>query len=81
MYTAITHWNELPKDIKAVTKEHRFKGAAKRYLFDKMEQSNKSDFLFFFNIILNWFVILSIVSDTVYSTCLKGLDILCFDIG
>ena len=44
MYTAINHWNGLSKDIKAVTREHRFKGAIKNYLFDKMEQSDKSDF-------------------------------------
>ena len=47
MYTVINHWNDLPKDIKAVTKERRFKGAAKSYLFDKMEQSDKADFLYF----------------------------------
>ena len=47
MYTAINHWNELPKDITAITKERRFKGAVKSYLFDKMEQSDKSDFLYF----------------------------------
>ena len=47
MYTAINHWNELPKDTKAVTRERRFKGAVKSYLFDKMEQSDKSDFLYF----------------------------------
>lgn len=48
MYTAINHWNELPDDIKAVTKEHRFQGAVKNYLFAKMEQSDKSDFLYFY---------------------------------
>ena len=47
MYTAINHWNELPKNIKAVTKERRFKGAVKSYLFDQIEQSDKSDFLYF----------------------------------
>ena len=33
-YSAIKLWNELPK-------EHKFKGAVKSYLFDKMQQSNK----------------------------------------
>ena len=46
MYTAIK-LNDLPKDIKAVTKERRFKGAIKSLLLDKMELSDKSDFLYF----------------------------------
>ena len=46
-YSAINLWNELPKEIKFVTKEHKFKGAVKSYLFDKMQQSDKSDFLYF----------------------------------
>ena len=28
-YSAIKLWNELPKEIKFVTKEHKFKGAVK----------------------------------------------------
>ena len=35
-YSAIKLWNELLKDIKFVTKERKFKGAVKSYLFDKM---------------------------------------------
>ena len=46
-YSAIKLWNELPKENKFVTKEHKFKGAVKSYLFDKMQQSDKSDFLYF----------------------------------
>ena len=46
-YSAIKLWNELPKEIKFVTKEHKFKGAVKTYLFYKMQQSGKSDFLYF----------------------------------
>ena len=40
MYKAIKLWNDLPKDIKAVTKELRFKGAVKSFLFYKMELSD-----------------------------------------
>ena len=47
-YSAIKLWNELPKEIKFVTKEHKFKGSVKSYLFDKMQQSVKSVFFFFF---------------------------------
>ena len=43
-YSAMKLWNELPKEIKLVTKEHKFKCAVKSYLFDKMQQSDKSDF-------------------------------------
>ena len=46
-YSEIKLWNELPKEIKFVTKEHKFKGAVKSYLFDKTQQSDKSDFLCF----------------------------------
>ena len=46
-YSAIKLWNELPKEIKFVTKEHKFKGAVKSYLFDKLQQSDESDFLYF----------------------------------
>ena len=46
-YSAIKLWNELPKEIKFVTKAHKFKGAVKSYLFDKMQQSNMTDFLYF----------------------------------
>ena len=46
-YSAIKLWNGVPKEIKFVTKEHKFKGAVKSYLFDKMQQSDKSEFLCF----------------------------------
>lgn len=46
-YSAIKLWNELPKDIKVVTKEHKFKAAVKNYLFDKLKLSDMSDFVSF----------------------------------
>ena len=47
-YSAIKLWNELPKERQFVMKEHKFKGAVKSYLFDKMQQSVKSDFFLYF---------------------------------
>ena len=38
-YSAIKIWNELPK-------EHKFKGAVKSYLFDKMQHSDVRIFVF-----------------------------------
>ena len=46
-YSAIKLWNELPKKIKTINKEHKFKAAVKSYLFDKMQQRDQSDFVYF----------------------------------
>ena len=46
-YSAIKLWNELPKEIKNINREHRFKAAVKSFLFDKMQQRDQSDFVYF----------------------------------
>ena len=44
-YSAIKLWNELPKEIKNINRENRFKAAVKSFLFEKMQQRDQSDFV------------------------------------
>ena len=37
----------MPKEIKNINREHRFKAAVKSFLFDKMQQRDQSDFVYF----------------------------------
>ena len=46
-YTAIKLWNDLPREIKNINKEHRFKAAIKNFLIDKMQKSDQSDFVYY----------------------------------
>ena len=37
----------MPTEIKNINREHRFKAAVKSFLFDKMQQRDQSDFVYF----------------------------------
>ena len=37
----------MPREIKAINKEHMFKAVVKIYLFDKMQRRDQSDFVYF----------------------------------
>ena len=37
----------MPKEIKNINREHKFKAAVKSFLFDKMQQRDQSDFVYF----------------------------------
>ena len=39
--------NELPKEIKNINGKHKFNAAVKSFLFDKMQQRDQSDFVYF----------------------------------